>query len=217
MLGSCCPEEAQGEDISPLGWVPGVLRKMCGPFSFIHLSIVLGDIFGSATKSTSHSCRGQLLSRQCGGSPASLSQLAESEEALGFLGTLSLSIYGLAILLPSPSEAHPLWVMSSIPKPSMIVSHLWGHPFFVYSHSWSKMELWCSFCLCSPTHPHLFLAAQKKSWHSPYRDQQMLLAKRVLTSSLLPANGPNSLQLFPNTHRESGMSLTPGSIPLCAS
>lgn len=33
---------------------------------------------------------------------------------------------------------------------------------------------------------------------------QMFLAKRDLTSSLLPANGPNSLQLFPDTHRESG-------------
>lgn len=58
---------------------------------------------------------------------------------------------------------------------------------------------------------------RKKCWHSSYSDQQMLLAKRVLTSTLLTANNHTSLQLFPDTHRESGVSLTPGSIPLCAS
>lgn len=156
-----------------------------------------------------------LLSRRCHGSPASLSQQAWGQRRL-FLASWG-PYHGLAIPLPSLSVQRPLWIMSSVPKPSTMCP-ISGDiiSLFIPTHGqrWGSGVPFAS--VLPPTRTYSW-QLRKKCWHSSYSDQQMLLAKRVLTSTLLTANNHTSLQLFPDTHRESGVSLTPGSIPLCAS
>lgn len=109
------------------------------------------------------------------------------------------------------------------PKPSMIVSHLWrDHLFTCFPLMFQEGLVVFSLPLLSHP-PTLVLSWQlRKAWHSSYSYQLMLLAKRVLTPALLPmALTLCSCFLFPSercdTHRENGVSLAPGIIPLCAS
>lgn len=72
------------------------------------------------------------------------------------------------------------------PKPSVIVSHLWRHsPLCLFP---TRVQRWTSGVLFASVLPPTFVLSWqlRKSWHSSYSHQQMLLAKRVLTPALLP-------------------------------
>lgn len=240
MLGFRWPEEAQGEKGKPSELVSS---GKLGSFQF-HTALhcpreaLKKFSFGLEIFQLSH-CklfpllqRSVVYRRHCAATEA-LTDLPPCLSWFGAIGSPSW-LLGDYHWVPvwsrfwSHSSASP--VCSSLaagcvlhPKPSMIGSHLWRDYLFSCFPLMFQDGL-VVFSLPLLSHPPtLVLSWQlRKSWHSSCSYRQMLLAKRVLTPALLPtALTLCSCFLFRSeqcdTHRENGVSLAPGIIPLCAS